>query len=57
MSKLQKKTMQEVGWLGSSGYQTIVYSPVAAKTSTADSRVPEKSTTKSQTVPQTRATR
>jgi len=29
MSKLQKKTLEAVGWLGSSGYQTIVYCPPA----------------------------
>jgi hypothetical protein len=31
MSKLQKKTLEAVGWLGSSGYQTVLYSQTAGK--------------------------
>ena len=46
MSKLRKKTLEAVGWLGSSGYQTIVYSA-----STENDHVCDNSLAKEKRVP------
>ena len=54
MSKLQKRTLDAVGWLGSSGYQTIVYSSCAKDNRAKTTVITQKTQPKAVTRPEDR---